>query len=311
MNIAIGNLTQLGIVRVSGTDASSFLQAQMTQAMSAMNPAQVLLTGYCTAKGRQLATFIACRHEDAYFLITHKGLVESVVKRLKMFVLRSKVVLEDVSPQYQINFIQAQAGEAMKKTAQENGSLLLTLRALPGQPAPCALELLPRPLDAEPDSQGHPAPSAADNAFSLTLIKLGIALVTPQTVEQFVPQQINFDLVGGVSFDKGCYPGQEVVARSHYLGKSKKRSVIGVLATTSLVTEKSDVWLEGKNNEPVGLVVNAAMDGDHCVVLFECPIDLALEAQANLNVDFAGQRIPVLRIELPAYDIQAKGNQYA
>lgn len=311
MNIATVNLTQTGVVRVSGADAASFLQAQMTQAMSAINPAQVMLTGYCTAKGRQLATFIACRHEDAYFLITHKGVIESVVKRLKMFVLRSKVILEDVSSQYLINFTQAHAGEAMKKAVRDNGSLLLTLRALPGQPAPCALELVPQQSVDAPASSPLTVPTAADNAFSLALIRLGIALVTPSTVEQFVPQQINFDLVGGVSFDKGCYPGQEVVARSHYLGKSKKRSVIGVLATKSLVTEKSDLWLEGKDNEPVGLVVNAAMDGDHCVVLFECPVDLALDAQASLSVDFEGQRIPVLRIELPAYDIQAKGNQYA
>lgn len=311
MNIATVNLTQMGVVRISGADAGPFLHAQMTQAMSAMNPAQVVLTGYCTAKGRQLATFIACRHEDAYFLITHKGLIESVVKRLKMFVLRSKVTLEDVSTQYQINFIQTHTGEAMRKTAEENGSLLLTLRALPGQSAPCALKLVPQQSIAAPALPEPPVPTEADNAFSLTLIKLGIPSLTPLTVEQFVPQQINFDLVGGVSFDKGCYPGQEVVARSHYLGKSKKRSVIGVLATASLVTEKADVWLEGKDNEPVGMVVNAALDGDQCVVLFECPVDLALEEQVRLSVDFEGQRIPVQRIELPAYDIQAKGNQYA
>ncbi|HEX5484790.1 MAG TPA: hypothetical protein VFX23_02220 [Limnobacter sp.] len=310
MNIATVNLTHMGLVRVTGADSTAFLQAQMTQAIASLSPNKVTLAGYCTAKGRQLASFIVIRHEDAYLMLTHRGLIEPLIKRLRMFVLRSKVVLENVSNQYQINFLQARPGDAMTKSVLDDGSLHISLRPLPGQSDPCALQLNPQAESPDADSaDGHGTP--ADNAFSVALIKLGIPMVTPSTWEEFVPQQINFDLIGGVSFDKGCYPGQEVVARSHYLGKSKKRSVIGLIDVDAPVAEKSDIWLEGKDNEPIGKVVNAAMDGGQCLVLFECPVDIALQSESKLSVDSNGQKIPLQRIQLPPYDIQAKGNQYA
>ncbi|NJM31685.1 MAG: folate-binding protein YgfZ, partial [Limnobacter sp.] len=154
--------------------------------------------------------------------------------------------------------------------------------------------------------------SQADKQLETALIASGIGFIQGETVEKYVPQEINFDLTGGIHFEKGCYPGQEVVARSHYLGKNKRRAFIAHSVGSNPVAGQ-DVWLVGKNNEPVGSVVNASGS----LALIDCPVDLAtapesqftLSSQAEASQNPESQAAQAFGLELPPYDVFTKGRQ--
>ena len=146
-------------------------------------------------------------------------------------------------------------------------------------------------------------------AQTAALQQLGIAYVSQPTVEMFIPQAINFDLVGGVSFSKGCYPGQEIVARSHYLGKVKRR-VFQATATGSLtVTAGQDVWLAGKENEPAGAVATAVNFNGQQYLLVELPVDDAEQSGAIFTVKNDAGAI-ALNVQPPPYDVHQKGSVF-
>ena len=211
----------------SGEDASSFLQSQLTQSIpSTASPAASF--GYCNPQGRLLCTGWLAGPLDRPEGGQHIGLVVSadliprLQKRLQMFVLRAKVKVVAAS-------VSAQAGpDAVAVTVALGPSAVWTLGlSLPG-------------VAADPQSGQWSADQTA--AFADDLVAAGFALITEETVEAFTPQQVNLDLVGGVSFTKGCYPGQEVVARLHYLGKNRKR-MLRLDASVETTSEEANLVL--------------------------------------------------------------------
>jgi len=139
-----------------------------------------------------------------------------------------------------------------------------------------------------------------DDAFEFALQQLGIAYVSQATVEMFIPHAINFDLVGGVSFSKGCYPGQEIVARSHYLGKVKRRVFQATANSDVAVLAGQDVWLTGKENEPAGQVATAVSHNGMQHLLVEL---------ADFTVKNDSGEVS-LRVNAPPYDVHQKGNVF-
>ena len=199
-------LTRYGLLSVSGADARDFLHAQLTADIQGLAPGRAALAGWCSAKGRLLATFLVVPAQDGFLLQLARDLVPSVQKRLSMFILRSKVKIEDASHRQQFGVWEATAqGEVFSVAGlsvefENNRRLVIS-----DQP----------PAGTEVD----------ETRWTLEEIRAGRPLITAATQDMFVPQMVNYEQLGGVDFKKGCYPGQEVVARAQYRGAVKRRMV--------------------------------------------------------------------------------------
>jgi folate-binding protein YgfZ len=262
MNIAISvsPLTETGLLRFSGPDTQTFLQGQLSCDVAALQPLRATHGSYNTPKGRMLASFVLWRAGADYFMQLPRALCEPIRKRLSMYILRAKVQAADVSDDYALfglvgeNTVTALAVPAKSMTlAEAAGGWALRLDArrveviVPAAKTAEIAELLKN--EAEP---------ADEAAWELAGIHAGIPVITPATQEEFVPQMANLDLIGGVSFSKGCYPGQEIVARMHYLGKLKQRMVLGHLENADSAQPGDKLFNTELAEQAAGTVVNAA-----------------------------------------------------
>jgi len=238
---ALCDLSHLGLIRVTGEDAEQFLQGQFTNDMTQVTETHSNLSGYCTPKGRMLANFRVFKLEDAYLLQMPKSTHANVMKRLPMFVLMSKVAVSDASDELvSIGVIGECAADVLKgvfsslplnagDAVTQNGMSLIRAPGvtpryqITGKPAQVReLWLSVTQAGAQPANSAY---------WSLLDIRAGIPWVEGETVEAFVPQMLNMQLIDGVSFTKGCYTGQEVVARMKYLGKLKRRMYLARVET--------------------------------------------------------------------------------
>ena len=255
-------LDGLGLIRAAGPEARSFLQNQLTHDSKLITPAQGQLSGYCSPKGRLLAVFTVLQlGVDDFALALPAALLAPTLKRLKMFVLRSKLTLTDASAELlALGVMGAEAAAALAHlglaapttdygTTQCDDTWLLRR---PGPVPRFELRASPTRLAALQQALNLPAARAED--WALAEVLAGIPQVTSETTDHFVPQTINLDTAGGVSFTKGCYPGQEIVARVHYLGRIKQRLR---LAQASAPLAPGTAVLD-ENEHSVGEVMAAA-----------------------------------------------------
>ncbi len=263
-------LTGHGVIAVSGDDAASFLHNQLTNDVEHLGPDQARLAGYCSPKGRLQATFLMWRNAESVFLQLPRELQAPLQKRLSMFVLRAKAKLSDATDSIaMLGFGGAAAHGALQslfgalpatpyaKLDHELGTLIRLSDAF-GSPRYQWLTTADQAQAAWPVLSATLTPAGAQ-AWRLAAIHAGVPDITAKTQDQFVPQMINFELLGGVNFKKGCYPGQEIVARSQYLGKLKRRAA---LATIDVHAEAGDeVFAVADPDQPCGMVVNAAPNG--------------------------------------------------
>jgi folate-binding protein YgfZ len=265
------DLSHLGLLELTGEDTATFLQGQVTNDVRLLDGSNSQYAGYCTAKGRLLATLLLWQQGDAIFAQMDGSVAAAVMKRLGMFVLRAKVRIADAG-ENRMRF--GIAGEGGTKALAE---MFPALPQLPHQIAThgdtallCLPGTAPRfeivtPADAAPalwqQLSRHCKPVGAP-CWEWLEIRAGIASVTAATQEEFVPQMLNLDLLGGINFKKGCYTGQEIVARTHYLGKVKRRTQLAHIASEQTPQAQApqagdDVFGSG-TAEPVGKIVNAA-----------------------------------------------------
>ena len=226
------DLSHLALVRAEGADAESFLQGQLTNDIRQVTASRAQLSAYCNPKGRMFAIFLIAKLQDAYLLQLPTALAESTIKRLRMFVMRAKVKMDFASDLLATGFagpdaenlLQAVTGAApaaVYETAHTNGFVVIRL---PGpQPRFEIITTIEQQISLWQSLLAKGAKPVGAGVWSWLDIQAGLPAVLPGTVEEFVPQMSNLDAVGGVSFTKGCYPGQEIVARMHYLGKLKQR----------------------------------------------------------------------------------------
>jgi len=258
----------LGLIRVAGEDAASFLHTQLTNAIDDLGAGSARLAGYCSPKGRLLASFLVWRDDEGIVLQISADLQAAIQKRLSMFVLRAKARLSDLTPV-----------AALLGVAGPGAAAALRAAGLPAPDAPWqAAAAAGATVIRLPDGDGLPrwqialpAEQAADRqaALAATLapadsavwdwleVRSGVPRIAAATQEQFVPQMINLELVGGVSFRKGCYPGQEIVARSQYRGTLKRRMWL-IHGEGEAPAAATEIFRPEDPAQPCGMVVNAA-----------------------------------------------------
>ncbi len=203
-------LNRYGLLSVSGQDARDFLHAQLTNDVQNLPPERALLAGWCSAKGRLLATLLVVPAPQGFLLQLARDLAPSVARRLAMFVLRSKVRIADESEAWaQFGVWDAPAPAAV---SWEDGSVSVPVGER-------------RSLRLEPAAAVSSVANADEEAWRLQEIRAGRPLITAATQDRFLPQMVNLEQLEAVDFRKGCYPGQEIVARAQYLGQVKRRMV--------------------------------------------------------------------------------------
>jgi len=262
----IADLSHLALLQVDGEDAVTFLQGQVTNDVKLLDGSNSHFAGYCTPKGRLLALFLAFAHHDHVHLQLHGALKEPVLKRLRMYVLRSKVTLTDVSDSIvRFGVAGPQATAAIEKvfgTAPQAVHGLASLDTanllrLPGDTPRYEVFCKSEHATALWNQLQAFAKPVGAACWDWLEIQAGIPEVSPATVEAFVPQMLNLDLLNGINFKKGCYTGQEIVARTHYLGKVKRRTLLAHIPGAQL-PQAADPVFGSETTEPVGQIVRAA-----------------------------------------------------
>jgi folate-binding protein YgfZ len=301
------DLSHYGLISAMGEEAESFLQNQFCNDVREVNPEQSQLNAYCSPKGRALACFRLFQREDTYYLRLPVEVLDGTLNRLRMFVLMSKVTLDDASGQWAgLGFagpeaeaqLAAVAGQVPAEVNGVNHSDAFTILRVPG-PMPrfevygevAAVQELWSKLKQHATPAGY-------HAWHLQEIAAGLPEVFEATKEAFVPQMLNLQAVDGLSFKKGCYPGQEIVARMQYLGKLKRRMYKAHVETDACPAPGDALFAEGsESGQGVGKVVQAeAMPGGGIELLAVIEISSAEERSLRLG-DAEG---PLLELkELP------------
>lgn len=268
-------LQQLGSIRVDGADAATFLHNLVSNDVSGMAADTVAWNSFNSPKGRMIASFLIWREGEALALATAADVVPAFARKLSMYVLRSKAKVSDHSAAtVLLGVAGAQAAAVLEAAgiavpaadmtqcggdASEGGSVrCLRLNAdtfmlvLPAQAAAATFDAL----------VAAGAVKAGTAAWQLRMIRAGLPMIETATQEEFVAQMLNFDLIGGVSFRKGCYPGQEIVARTQYLGKLKKRLYRVALPAGSAPAVGADLYAASFGAQSAGKLVNVAPTAD-------------------------------------------------
>jgi len=263
----LADLSHVGLLQVEGDDAVNFLQGQVTNDIKLLDGINSHFTGYCNPKGRLLALFLAFAHQGHIHLQLDAALLEAIAKRLKMYVMRSKVVITDVSLDISRFGVAGADSVAMLQevfpqvpqdqheiASLENATLIRLPGTLPRYeiftPAANA-ETLWAQLNAQFTAVGKPV-------WDYLEINAGIPEIVTATQEAFVPQMINLDVLGGINFKKGCYTGQEIVARTHYLGKVKRRTQLAHIPASGIAPQAGEIISTVNSQDAVGQIVRSA-----------------------------------------------------
>lgn len=298
----ICDLSHLGLLEISGDDAVTFLQGQVTNDVRLLNDNHAHYTGYCSPKGRLLGLFFAFSHNQKLYLELNKRLLEPIAKRLKMYVMRAKVIINDVSDStVRIGLSGNNIGDlltpfsaivpklAYESTSTENGTIICMPNAgMPRYQIICNTEYAKSMWQA----LNNDCKPVGKTCWEWLEIQAGIPDVYLSTQEEFVPQMLNLDALNAINYKKGCYTGQEIVARTHYLGKVKRRTQLAHIVSDSCPAIGDDVV--DANQQAIGKIVRSAPAIDTgFVVLVECRLEgLALGDIYWNNIALSIKQLP-------------------
>ena len=273
---AIGNigaksiypLTYLAVLTVTGKDAAKLLQGQVTCNVNDISVVKSSLAALCNPKGRAIATFLLVKRADTFLLVLPVELLETVKKRLQMYVLRSDVRITDSSDELcLLGLCEPDKPAQPFVTEIQHDMIAVSL------PASTRRRLLITDADnalrfwaEQVASQGFRMAGSGEWRY-LDIIS-GIPWLTTETSEEFIPQMLNLDKLGGISFNKGCYTGQEIVARTHYLGKAKREMFLAECQISAPPKPNSTIINRNSDaQEGVGKVLLAQLDRQNCKML--------------------------------------------
>lgn len=278
-----------GLLQAVGDDAGVFLHNLLTNDIKGIAPDGVQRAGFCTPKGRLLADFLVWRESGGFLLQLSADILPGILKKLSMYVLRSRVKLTDAGAE---RVVIGLSGPDADTLLREIGATPpAPMRATPF-PGGVVVGLAERCFQLVLQAAGAPAlwrqlstraRPVGIAAWQWLDIAAGIPRITAPTQEQFVPQMVNFELVGGVSFKKGCYPGQEIVARTEYLGKIKKRMVRARLAEGA-ATAGDPVYAPETGEQACGsIVITAPSPSGGTELLMVLPSSAAKSGEVHLG----------------------------
>ncbi len=259
----VADLSQLGVIAFRGDEAASFLQGQLTNDVLSLHADAAQWNGYCSPKGRLLGNFLVWRQGEDYCLQLSGDILPSVLKRLSMFILRAKVQGRDASDE-SVRLVVAGPQAAAAVSAAMGVVPEAAMRTIAGDAGlvvrvgadKFVLSIPPERAATVWQTLRQTATPVGAPVWDWLRLNAGIPMIVAATQEQFVPQMVNLEVIGGVSFQKGCYPGQEIVARSQYLGKLKRRMFLAhVEAEAAPGDSLYSADIEG---QATGTVVNAA-----------------------------------------------------
>ncbi len=264
--LVFSDLSHLGVIAVHGKDAASFLQSQLSNDVTRIDAGSHQLAAYCTPKGRVIGLFRLFRRGDTFYLRLPADTLEVVLQRLRMFVLRAEVTLEDASENFVCIGISGEdaddellgaSGKLPQAVHQATHTDSLTLLRVPGvehcyEVYACSIDAA-RELWNALNVRGAPVGMAA---WRLLQIQAGIPDIYAATTDLFVPQMLNLQLINGLDFKKGCYPGQEIVARTQYLGKLKRRMYLGHIETTTQPQPGDSLYSSSNGEQAAGRIVD-------------------------------------------------------
>ncbi|WP_175916340.1 MULTISPECIES: folate-binding protein YgfZ [unclassified Burkholderia] len=262
-------LAQFGVIDVAGDDAATFLHSQLTNDIEHLDAASARLSGYCSPKGRLLASFLAWRAGHGVRLLVSKDVQAAVQKRLSMFVLRAKAKLTDASDALAVVGFAGDVRDALSGIfdalpdgvhVKVDGPAGALIRVPDAAGRKRYLWIGPRAeVAARLAALAGTLPVVSPAVWDWLDVRAGEPRITQPAVEQFVPQMVNFDVIGAVNFRKGCYPGQEIVARSQYRGTIKRRTALAhVAGETDTVHAGVELFHSDDPGQPCGMIVNAA-----------------------------------------------------
>lgn len=274
---------QIGVLQVSGVDSSKFLQGQISCDMAKLTHTQSLYGAVCSVKGRIIANFFIVQKDDRILLLMPKDLIEKALIHFKKYAVFFKTELSNVSDQYRITSIQSQTNAAAPESLSE---ILPTQESDKG--IRMTLSEYPAHIDWLIENADNTSPLTEQHRDYADLLNLLTArpLIHGVQSEETLPQWLNMQRTGGISFTKGCYTGQEIVARMQYRGKSKKQLALftwqGQLDTTQDIQDE-----QGKN---IGQVFQIAQADDR----FVAQVILNVEPNETANFQLDGQPISLL-----------------
>lgn len=278
----IAYLPELAVIEVAGDDRVDFIHGQLTNHIRGLGDA-FRLAGYCTPQGRLQATMRVFAKDDKHYLVMASDLIEGFMKRFGMFILRSKVTLR-LADEWKVAGVMAPAFELPEVDHVRLGDVVVARVADAEGVARCYVIGTEDAIDALDEEKTETA------AWWASEVKAGLPWVVLATKEAFVPQWINMDLVGGLVFNKGCYPGQEIISRVQHIGSTPRRSVLLKADAALEVLAGDDVMIDDTAN---GKVVMAATVGEETWALAQVPLK-ALEGSvfAVKDVAFTVQTLP-------------------
>jgi tRNA-modifying protein YgfZ len=256
-------LPQLGVIQVQGEDAANFLHNQLSNDVLLLPVGQARLAAFCSAKGRMQASFVVIKNApETLLLVLSQDLLAQTLKRLSMFVLRAKVKLTDATTSWQLRGLLGDSAQAALATASPwQTASVDDAHTVALYPAVLDDAQVPRALWVGEATQSPPSGHAlANGVWAWAEVMSGVTLVSQPLYEAFVPQMLNYESVGGVNFKKGCYPGQEVVARSQFRGTLKRRTAR--VHSPVALTAGQDVFTPTDPEQPCATVVMSAARPD-------------------------------------------------
>ena len=296
----VAELVHLGVIRIAGEDAAKFIHGQLTQDFSLLGQDAARLSAFCSAKGRMQASFIGFKRPNGdILLIGSADLVPATAKRLAMFVMRAKAKVTDATTEFSIwglagNAIKTIAFGAYSTWAKADFDAASVINLYPALGVSRQLWVAP---------VGGPAPAGPELEPALWAwgeVHSGVATLSAPLAEAFVPQMLNYESIGGVNFKKGCYPGQEVVARSQFRGTLKRRAYL--VHSAQAMEPGQSIFMPDDAEQPVATVVQVAAapsGGFDAIISGQTS---AIDAGALHLGDIGGPQLSVLPLPYPLLD---------
>ena len=281
-------LGHLGVIRAQGDDAAAFLHGQLTQDFALLGLSEARLAAFCSAKGRMQASMIGFKLSAAeLLLVCPLDLLPATLKRLSMFVMRAKARLSDASADFSLYGL---CGSALGAAAS-------------GAPVPWSKQDVEGATVGLASAAAPPGAPLDPQLWAWSEVRSGIASISQPLFEALVPQMLNYESVGGVSFKKGCYPGQEVVARSQFRGTLKRRAFLARSAVSMRAGQ--EIFKAADPDQACGLVAQAAAVPPGLGDGFEAIVSIQLSAADAGPLHLGSASGPTLTLSPPPYPLLA------